>query len=395
MRKQLETIISTSILSSVSAAPELSMYFQRFQTTEQIQRLSDLDNAVFHRMYNRIPSSSEALKIRYWRSGYNLPATRSDCIHLAFALRMTLEELNHLLTVRMQEPKLNAFKYDEWVFASYLSHNCYDYEAATKQISRHPALRTGNAPCNLKERLLHYPADASKRLKTTPPPLLMPDAIPDWLDTHEGAFAEAYTEADWLLLSLCYRYLLQIPSDRLMALHITPGQQFAQLRHLLYTDTMDCLAIPSMEDHYRKHIYSRDLSSELNRYFKPGASLSRSSLIRILLLMTMPDIDPASLNAVLLRLGYAPLSPEIHTASGASCDLLLLSLFDLYEPLRTGDLQKDRQSFKQLLKLLDQILCEKLRSMPSGPKGSAEYRQRLSVKDLRIMAFHSLRKELS
>lgn len=394
--QQIERYLDHCLNHSAIMNSALAPYFERFRQQEQILRIKELDNLVFERMYQKTPSPSEALKIRYWRSGYTLPATRTECIRLAFALRMSREELDHFLMYSLQESGLYLLDIRDFVYASFLSENNYDFQAAESLILSCMPFLTASQPTEtpLKDRFLQFhemkpPQPSRNRIQPVPV-----SSIISWVQKNSQVFNEAYAYQEWLLLSVCYRYLVQTPIERLEELKIKPGQQYGHLRHILYSELTDCLNIPLEEDHYRMHIYSRDFSSEINRYFKRGAFISRSTFIRLILLFTLPDLDTASVNTLLTSFGYAPLSSQIHTPSGACPDALLMLLLKTFDKKRTGHLPTDRTVFKKLLRDTDQLLCEKLQSLPVSPKGSAEYRSRMLLKDLRLMAFRSFRKEI-
>lgn len=401
MQQRIHNFIDHSLGKHRSGSNSLETYFYRFQQQEQIARITDLDIAVYERMYplsqtcEKKPTPTQVLKIRYWRCGYNLPATRSECIHLAYAIRLSLDELQEFLMYTLREPRLHLCDVSEWIHAVHLVNADYDWNAAQSRIHyclQHLHPETHSETLSLKTRFQKFHTAESPIFDPPPLSISTEDILP-WFQKHPEPFLSAYAESKWLLFSLAYRYLIQCSPERLSALRIKPGQQYGQLRHLLYSDVLDCLDIRTMEDYHLMHMYSRDFSSEINRYFKRGERLSRSSLLRLILIFTMPDINIDSINTLLLHFGYAPLSTAIHTPSGASPDTLLLDLLSFYETLRTGNWDTDRKLFQNLLKTTDQILNEKLKDISPARKGSHDYYQRLQLKDLRLMAFRSLRKD--
>ena len=132
----------------------------------------------------------------------------------------------------------------------------------------------------------------------------------------------------------------------------------------------------------------------MNRYFKHGAKLTRTTLVRLFLVFTMPDTNVTVLNELLKLFGYAPLSENIRTISGACQDTFLIRILELYEIYQSGDEEKDRAQLIQIFCLADKYLNELLNEFSVVEKSSILYRKRQRIKDLKIMAFHSLRKEI-
>lgn len=84
----------------------LKEYFERYRKAEGIQKYQKLDEEIFKKMYNRVPSKTEVTKIRYWRCGRHLPINRDEMISLGAALNMSEEEIHLILTEVMLEQGL-------------------------------------------------------------------------------------------------------------------------------------------------------------------------------------------------------------------------------------------------------------------------------------------------
>ncbi len=351
MTEKIEQIIESCLLfcnEKSQGCKSISFYFSRFQKEEGIKRVSELDRIVYLRMYNEEPTSSKLLKVRYWRCGYHLPASRREMIRLGQALRLSAEEIDILLTNRLREEKLSAG----------------ELNGAEKKVDESASKKA------LENRL--------KNIFDLPVPR-----------------KEDINYKNWVLLTLCYRYLVQLPKSRMDLLKIAPGKQFGQLRHILYTDLLDCIWQENKQlvNYYQIHTYSLDFSSEINRYFKPGEKISRISLIRLLLIFTIPDTNVALVNDLLDIFGFAPLSADICTPSGVSQDLLLIKVLELFTTMKSGNFEKDRELIKQMLLLCDQNICNRLAKCRKIKKGTVAYKKQQQLKDLRIMAPFSLRKE--
>ena len=359
MENKLNSMIENCLLSAQNKTDRknlITYYFEQFQLNENIRRISQLDETVFTRMYDRLPSKSELTKIRYWRCGYHIPANRQEMIRLGHALKLSEDEINQLLTNVLLETKLSPNEFSE-------SHISMDNKTAVSA--------TQQSTVSLKEQLLAFPGSSMPAKDST-----------------------NYTH--WVLLSLTYRYLISLSPERLETLHIPSGKQFGQLRHILYSDIMNCLW-PSDRltgTHSSLHSDSLDFSSEINRYFKQGEKLSRIALIRLLLIFTMPDTNASFINKILGDFGFAPLSDSISTPAGISQDQFLLDFLEFFTSVRSGNMEEDRQLFQSLLRLCDENVVHRLKDIPETLKGSVQYQKRQQLKDLRIMALHSLRKEL-
>lgn len=417
MQKQIRKIIDQclSISHEIENSYLLSFYFDRFAKKESISRITKLDQTIFLRMYGRIPSSSETLKIRYWRCGHHLPANRIEMIRLGFALCLTPEELNQLLTILLLEPALYCLDCREFIYHTLLSSDFqYTYPEAeeiadfyTNLYHRYRKKSEHTLRNSLKEQI----STMSATRFPSPPPIALPPSLITvkvaytenwkqeadiWIQQHHDYFDHAYETQNLILRSLCRRYLMQIPQSRLDLLNVSSHHRFHNLRHIFYCDILDCLWHPNFEkkDYYKNHTYSLDFSSEMNRYFKHGAKLTRITLIRLLLVFTMPDTDVTVLNDLLKLFGYAPLSENIRTISGACQDTLIIRILELYEIYRSGNEEKDRAQLISIFCLSDKYLNELLNEFSVAEKGSILYKKRQRIKDLKIMTFHSLRKEI-
>lgn len=333
MKKDLQTTFRSDLQAELAEILKLSptnrsleIYFEHFRQKEQISRYKDLDMLVFTRMYGRKPENSEALKIRYWRCGQHIPKNREEMIRLGLALEVSLEELNIMLTEILLETRLNPQDLPESVFSS---------------------------------------ADLP--------------VIP-----------QTYDDSSDFLSALSRRYLALVPESRLRQLSIKTQDTENYLRHILFSDIMDCIWYPEAERtwYHRHHIYSRNFSSECARYFKKGEKISRSTLQRLLMVMLMPEIDADIMNASLEHLGYAPLSPEIQQKSGARTDCLFLWVLEQFKRYRTHDLEADKQLLKKMLQSVDGEVAKYHTSLRSDSTSEGK-KKRKQLHDLRIMKFRS------
>ncbi|NCC45304.1 MAG: hypothetical protein EOM18_17360 [Clostridia bacterium] len=107
-------------------------------------------------------------------------------------------------------------------------------------------------------------------------------------------------------------YLCQITDERLQQLNITPGMQEQQKCHIFYSDALDCIRMEEKSRRlcYWQHMYSRGFSGEFRKYFIKESVLSRETVMRVLILLMMPDLNVDILNGHLLELGYGELNEK-------------------------------------------------------------------------------------
>ena len=158
-----------------------------------------------------------------------------------------------------------------------------------------------------------------------------------------------------IMNALLYQYLCRILPERLELLNIRPGTQKKQVRHIFYTDILDCLSVEKKQREYcyKEHLYSKNFAAEFQRYFEDTTIISRENMIRILLIFLMPDVDADVMNDWLQYLGYAPLNPE-NPVTGY-VDHAVISMLRLCTQNKTPDLYKEKEKIKQILRGYDQI----------------------------------------
>lgn len=328
------------IINLPSEGNGLEDYFEQFRLKKQIARYGELDAVVFSRMYGRMPEKSECLKIRYWRCGWHIPKSREEMLLLGLALEATPEELDTMLTEILLETRL-------------------------------------------------VPQDIQKTFQS------LSDAQKNQLSlTDRSCFdfstRSAPMDTSFFLTALSQRYLALVPDERLRQLQINTRNTRNFLRHILFSDIMDCIWYPEPERiwYQEQHIYSRNFSSECARFFKKGEKISRITLQRLLTVMLLPTLTVDIMNECLESLGYAPLSPDIRTKSGTHTDCLFLWILEQFEQYRTDTPLADKQRQKQMLRYVDEKIVRYLSSirMDSSPNGKQKKKQ---LQDLRIMKFRS------
>lgn len=197
------------------------------------------------------------------------------------------------------------------------------------------------------------------------------------------------------LAILSRRYLTFISESRRAELGLKGHSMEYYLRHILYTEVMDCLWNQDTESglYHKRHDYSINFGSECARFFKDSEKISRSTLQRLFMVMLMPEINTAVMNHCLDYLNYAPLSGDIRSKSGACPDRLYLWLLEQFERYRTEELDMDLENQKQMLKYADKKVTQRLRGLESMGDSAEKKSMRKKLQDLRIMKFRSFGKE--
>ena len=76
----------------------LNQVYDRFRKEKGSLGKSEADKLLYTRMYDSVPEKpSDTLKIRYWRTGRHLPASREQCLSFGKALDLSKEELRYLI----------------------------------------------------------------------------------------------------------------------------------------------------------------------------------------------------------------------------------------------------------------------------------------------------------
>lgn len=195
-----------------------------------------------------------------------------------------------------------------------------------------------------------------------------------------------------ILDALFVQYLSRISVIRLEKMQILPGTQRKHVRHIFYADAIDCLDV---EDAYRRHyysehLYSRNFTAEFQKYRKPGTVISRENMIRLLMLLLMPDLDVSVMNRFLIRFGYAPLQPERYV--DGFVDFAVCQMLAFCEKGRSGNSEKDKEEMKRKLRLYDRAVKERYLFVSSGSEGHALKR---NLNKLRFMKFSSIDRDFA
>ena len=189
------------------------------------------------------------------------------------------------------------------------------------------------------------------------------------------------------VLPILFReYLCGISRERLALLQIDYGMQEHFRRHIFYADAIDCISGNDRmrKIQYREHLYSKNFSGEMKLYFQKDAVLSREKVMRLLILLLLPDVDASVLDGWLKKLGYAPLNPQ--RVWNGYVDEAVLRVLGICDARKTGERKKDKDMMKKVLADYDRLVQNRLE------KEEKRELQRL-LRNLRFMKFRSFGEE--
>ena len=75
----------------------------RLAESEGIKSRMELDCLLYEKMYARVPKKTDAVKIRYWRTGHHLPSGREEALAFAKALQLNRQAETYLLQTCMEK----------------------------------------------------------------------------------------------------------------------------------------------------------------------------------------------------------------------------------------------------------------------------------------------------
>lgn len=78
----------------------------RLADTQGIKSRAETDQLIYEKMYARAPKKTDTTKIRYWRTGYHLPAGREEALAFARVLKLNQSETTWFLQACMEKSDL-------------------------------------------------------------------------------------------------------------------------------------------------------------------------------------------------------------------------------------------------------------------------------------------------
>lgn len=139
-----------------------------------------------------------------------------------------------------------------------------------------------------------------------------------------------YHERKMLMEKMVQEYFLKAHPERLYHVNVSPNQIEKNLRHLYYTDALRYINSPEYKP-AKSHMASVNYGTELSRNIKLIGEISRTTMIRHVIILGMPFISKDIVNQRLSQFGFLPLTKEHSLPGGERLDWLLIRLFELYE----------------------------------------------------------------
>lgn len=153
----------------------------------------------------------------------------------------------------------------------------------------------------------------------------------------EGSQQHVYLKRKLQMDELVKEYLEKVHPSLKLRLYRFGNNMEHNLRHLYYTDAKSYLKNCTVEEiEVEPHITSINYESEFSRQMKLLGEIPRKTMIRHLLIFSMPFINRELMNKRLELFGYLPLDREHTQVDGSRLDQLLLGVFELYEKYCTG-----------------------------------------------------------
>ncbi len=155
-------------------------------------------------------------------------------------------------------------------------------------------------------------------------------------------------------------YLARIPRARLAALNVSEERLPIRIRHLFCMDACDCTVYggnPELPES-RPSLGIR-FASEFSRICKLKGEIPRQTMLRTIVILSLPDISREMVDARLAALGYLPLTEGHTSVKNALVDDLLIGLLDLYRRDCAGmEPDESRRYLLRQMQELDRYLAK-------------------------------------
>ncbi len=114
--------------------------------------------------------------------------------------------------------------------------------------------------------------------------------------------------------------------------HLPRKVMRTQLRHMFFTDAYSYVSVDApWPQNVVNHMDSIHYESEFTKFIKLYGDIPRSTMIRNLIILGMPDLSLATLNSQLAAFGYCNLHDDHTLSGGERLDWLLIRLFEMWE----------------------------------------------------------------
>ncbi len=187
-----------------------------------------------------------------------------------------------------------------------------------------------------------------------------------WFDRADLVFGPGdeedprYKERRRLLSELQQEFYGKQRPEELLAIDTEGRLSDQNLRHIYCCRAVRYLGEATRRNlsEFRSHLDTRGYEYEFSREMRLYGEVSRTAMIRHLLILGMPFVNRNRVNLWLGDLGYLPLDPSHRQVGGAASDLLILGLLEEYERECTGmDPELCTEWFMQAAGILDDALC--------------------------------------
>ena len=186
-----------------------------------------------------------------------------------------------------------------------------------------------------------------------------------WFDRADRCFGPEdvedplYRERHALLVRLQQEFLDKQRPEELLAMCAPGTLPWQNLRYIYCSHAVRYLGSRTRKGNGEMltHLDTRSYEFQFTREMKLTCEVSRSTMIRHLLVLGMPFVTRKFLNEWLQTLGYLPLTETHRQPGGAATDLFVLGLLEEYEKECTGrDPLWCMEWFRQAAGILDEAL---------------------------------------
>lgn len=157
-----------------------------------------------------------------------------------------------------------------------------------------------------------------------------------WFDRSDRCFAErdaddpVYQKRKALMDELTEEFLQKIPLAERKALCARGTDARQNLRHIYCVKAAELVDLP-MQTEASRHSDSASYTGRFTDEMNLMGEISRTAMLRHLMILSMPFISAELLNERLELLGYLPLTEDHSDRSGNAVDAFLLRLLALYD----------------------------------------------------------------
>lgn len=148
---------------------------------------------------------------------------------------------------------------------------------------------------------------------------------------------ELYQQRIQTMHAMVEEYLIKLHPTRCIELGILSKNLDSSLRHIYYSDALKYISTgPNKLQTSANRLGSVSYGSELLRNLRLHGEIPRKTMLRHILLMSIPFINKQVFDDYLSAFGYLPLQENHTLTTGERLDYLLIQFLTLYEESCTG-----------------------------------------------------------